>query len=197
MLNGATPLFTAIVAAAITQHLPSRRVLAGVFVGIAGTVLIALPTIGEGHSSLAGVGMILAALVCYGLALNIARPLQQRNGALPVIWRAQMVAFLLTAPLGLPNAISAHWKFGPVLALLALGALGTGVAFAVMSTAAGKLGATRASSTTFLIPAVALVLGVAVRGERVALLSIVGCAVCVTGAVLMRQAQNQPKRTGR
>jgi len=190
MLNGANPLFTAIVAAAIARRAPARRVLAGVAVGMAGTGLMALPTIGGGHSSAAGVGMIMAALASYGFALNIARPLQQRNGALPVIWRAQMFALVLTAPLGLPDVLAAHWKPGPVAALLALGSLGTGVAHAVMSVAAGRLGATRASGTTFLIPAVALVLGVVVRGEKVALLSVAGSGVCVGGAWLMRRAQN-------
>lgn len=190
MLNGANPLFTAIVAAAIAQRAPARRLLAGVAVGMAGTLLMALPTIGEGHSSAAGVGMIMAALVSYGFALNIARPLQQRNGALPVIWRAQIVALAFTAPLGLPDILAARWRPGPVVALLALGALGTGVAHAVMSVAAGRLGATRASGTTFLIPAVALVLGVVVRGEKVSLLSVAGSVVCVGGAWLMRRAQN-------
>lgn len=190
MLNGANPLFTAIVAAALARRAPVRPVLASVAVGMAGAVLMALPTIGEGHSSAAGVAMIMAALISYGFALNIARPLQQRNGALPVIWRAQMVALVLTAPLGLPDVIAARWRPGPVAALIALGALGTGVAHAVMSVAAGRLGATRASATTFLISAVALVLGVVVRRERVALLSIVGSIVCVSGAWLMRCALN-------
>jgi drug/metabolite transporter (DMT)-like permease len=190
MLNGANPLFTAIVAAAIARQAPARPVMAGVAVGMAGAILMALPTIGEGHSSAVGVGMILAALVSYGFALNIARPLQQRNGALPVIWRAQMVALVLTAPLGLPAMMAARWRPGPVAALLALGVLGTAVAHVVMSIAAGRLGAIRASGTTFLIPAVALVLGVVVRGEKVALLSVVGGVVCISGAWLMRRAQN-------
>jgi drug/metabolite transporter (DMT)-like permease len=193
MLNGANPLFTAMVAAALARRTPEPRVLAGVAVGMMGAILMALPAIGEGHSSAAGVGMIVAALISYGFALNIARPLQQRNGALPVIWRAQMVALVLTAPLGVPDMMAARWKPGPVAALIALGALGTGVAHAVMSVAAGKLGATRASGTTFLIPAVALVLGVIVRNEKVALLSVAGSGVCVGGAWLMRRARNSPE----
>ena len=193
MLNGANPIFTAAVASAIARRAPAPSILFGVGLGMAGTVLMALPTISEGHSSAAGVGMILAALVAYGFALNLARPLQQRNGALPVIWRAQMVALVLTAPLGLPDVIHAHWKPGPVAALIALGALGTGVAHAIMSVAAGRLGATRASGTTFLIPAVALVLGVVIRGEKVGLLSVAGSVICVGGAWLMRRAQNVHK----
>jgi len=105
-----------------------------------------------------------------------------------VIWRAQAVALILTAPLGLPSLLAAHWTLGPLLAVLALGALGTGLAYILIAVAAGRLGSTRASATTFLIPAVALVLGVAVRGERVALLSVAGGAICVAGAWLIRGA---------
>ena len=60
---------------------------------------------GQGRSTALGVLLILAALVSYGFALNVARPVQQRQGALPVIWRAQAVALVLTAPLGLPELL--------------------------------------------------------------------------------------------
>jgi drug/metabolite transporter (DMT)-like permease len=133
--------------------------------------------------------LILAALVSYGFALNVARPVQQRNGALPVIWRAQAVALVLTAPLGLPEVLNAHWSLAPLLSLLALGALGTGVAYVLTVMAAGRVGATKASATAFLIPPVALLLGVLVRGEHVATLSVLGGAVCLAGAWLMRRAQ--------
>jgi drug/metabolite transporter (DMT)-like permease len=192
MLNGATALFTAAVAAFLARQLPSRGVGAGLAVGLTGAVLIAWPSLGEGRSSAFGVLLILAALVSYGFALNLARPLQQRHGALPVIWRAQAVALVLTAPLGLPDLLAAHFTLGPLLSLLALGALGTGVAYVLTAMAAGRVGATRASATTFLIPAVALALGVLVRGERVAMLSVVGGVVCVAGAWLIRRAQMGP-----
>lgn len=189
MLNGANPLLTAIVAAFIVRKAPSGRVLIGLAIGIAGTILMALPTIGQGRNDAVGVATIFAALVCYAFALNIARPLQQRNGALPVIWRAQAVALVLTAPLGLPELAAAHWRIDSALSLLVLGALGTGAAFVVMSVAAGKLGATRASGTVFLIPAVALILGVLVRHERVAFVPVIGAAVCVGGAWFMRHVR--------
>jgi drug/metabolite transporter (DMT)-like permease len=187
MLNGANPLFTAIVASALTRRAPARNVSVGLAVGMIGAILVAWPTIHEGQSSVVGVLLILAALVSYGFALNLARPLQQRYGALPVIWRAQAVALVLTAPLGIPDLLRARWTPGPLLSILALGVLGTAIAQVVAAIAAGRLGPTRASATTFLIPAVALVLGIAVRGERVAFLSIFGGAVCVGGAWLMRR----------
>lgn len=189
MLNGAVPIATAIVAALLARRAPSRAVGVGLAVGLVGAVLVALPSWGRGGSSLRGVLLILAALVSYGIALNIARPLQQRHGALPVVWRSLGFALLLTAPLGLPDVLRAHWSPLPVLALLALGLGGTCVAQVMVATAAGRLGPTKASVSTFLIPPVALVLGVAVRGEQVAPVSVLGGAVCVLGAWLVRRAQ--------
>ena len=189
MLNGAVPLFTAVVAAGMARRWPSRGIAMGLAVGLAGAVLMGLPTLGQGRSTALGVLLILAALVSYGFALNVARPVQQRNGALPVIWRAQAVALVLTAPLGLPEVLDAHWSPAPLLSLLALGALGTGLAYVLTVMAAGRVGATKASATAFLIPPVALLLGVLVRGERVAALSVLGGAVCLVGAWLIRRAQ--------
>ena len=189
MLNGANPLAVAIVAAAFSRRLPGRDVLVGLAVGLAGAVLVALPSLRIGGSSLDGVLLALVGVTCYGFALNLARPLQLKYGALPVIWRAQAWGLLLTAPLGLPELLRAHWSPGPLLSVLALGALGTGVAYVLLAVAAGRMGATRAAATTFLIPAVALVLGAVVRGEHVAGQSILGGAVCVAGAWLMRRAQ--------
>jgi drug/metabolite transporter (DMT)-like permease len=189
MLNGGVPLFTAIVAAGLARRWPSPGIAVGLAVGLAGGVLMGLPTLGEGRSTVLGVLMILAALVSYGFALNVARPVQQRQGALPVIWRAQAVALVLTAPLGLPELLRAHWSPGPLLSMLALGALGTGVAYVLTVMAAGRVGATKASATAFLIPPVALLLGVLVRGEHVAGLSVLGGVVCLAGAWLMRRAQ--------
>jgi drug/metabolite transporter (DMT)-like permease len=189
MLNGANPIFTALVAALLTRRAPTRGVATGLVVGLLGAVLVALPSVGEGANSAIGVAMILLALTFYGFALNLARPLQQRNGALPVLWRAQGVALLATAPLGIPDVLRAHWSLGPVLSLIALGSLGTAVAFVLAAVAAGRLGATRASATAYFMPVVALLLGVAVRGEHVALLSVVGSAVLLAGAWVMRRSQ--------
>lgn len=187
MLNGTVPLFAATVATIVARRAPPRPVLLGLVVGMAGAILMALPSVTEGRSSTEGVLLILAAVSCYGVALNAAGPLQRRHGALPVIWRAQAVAVVLTAPVGLRELLAARWTPIPLLSLLVLGAFGTGIAYVLLTVAAGRVGATRASATNFLIPPVALVLGVAVRGERVAALSVAGAVVCVAGAWLMHR----------
>ncbi|MCU1284021.1 MAG: putative rane protein [Acidobacteriales bacterium] len=186
MLNAATPMFVAIVAALIARKLPEARVIIGLSVGMTGAAIMALPSVSAGSSSAIGVALIVAATLSYGFALNVARPLQQRYGALPVIWRALGVAAVLTLPLGGPDLLDAHWSTTPIVSLLALGALGTGVAFVLLATAVGKVGATRASASAFLMPPVSLVLGVGINHEHVALLSLVGSAVCLSGAWLMR-----------
>lgn len=196
MLNGAVPLFIAIVAAGMARRWPARDIALGLAVGLAGGVLMGLPTLGQGRSTVFGVLLILAALVSYGFALNIARPVQQRNGALPVIWRAQALALLLTAPFGLPELLRARWSPAPLFSLLALGALGTGVAYVLTVMAAGRVGATKASATAFLIPPVALALGMLVRGEHVAGVSVIGGVVCLAGAWLMRRAQLEHAERG-
>jgi drug/metabolite transporter (DMT)-like permease len=191
MLSGAVPLCAAAIASILARRPPSRAVAIGLAVGFTGVFLMGLTDLRAQHaegapSQATGVLLILAAHCSYGIAINLARPLQQRNGALPVVWNAQAVALLLTAPLGLPEVARAHWTPGPLAALLTLGVFGTGIAFVLQATAAGRLGATRAATTSFIVPAVALVLGLVFRHEHVAALSMIGAAVCLTGVWLIR-----------
>lgn len=184
MLNGATPLFVAAVATILLRRLPGRYQIVGLVVGFTGVLLIAAPSLGDGSSSVVGVVLVLLALSSYGISFNLAVPLQQRYGSLPVLWRAQAIAIVLTAPLGMAGAPGSRVEAGPLVAIVALGALGTGVAYVLAGALAGRVGATRASVTTYLIPVVALVLGVALRDESVAALSLVGSAVVLSGAWL-------------
>jgi drug/metabolite transporter (DMT)-like permease len=197
MLNGAVPLFVATVASALAWRLPPRPVLAGLAVGFLGTILVAVPGMtasADPRGQLIGVLLILAALVSYGFAYTLSGPLQQRNGALPVVWRALGVAGVLTAPLGVPAALAGHWSLRPAAALIALGAGGTGVAYVMTAVAAGRMGPTVASVNNFIIPVVALALGVGLRHERVSPISIAGAAVCLAGAWLIRRARLADER---
>jgi drug/metabolite transporter (DMT)-like permease len=184
MLNGATPLFVATVGALVFHMRPSRAQVTGLIVGFLGVVLIAIPTVTEGKSSVVGILLILLALSCYGFSLNVAMPLQQTYGSLPVLWRAQMAALVMTAPLGFTGITDIDFAWKPLLMVGLLGVFGTGLAYVMTVSNAGRLGATRASVTTYLIPVVALALGAIVRDEEVHALSIAGCAVALVGAYL-------------
>jgi drug/metabolite transporter (DMT)-like permease len=192
MLNGATPLFVAIVATMIASRLPPARQLTGLLVGFAGVVVIAVPSLGEGSSSGLGVAMIFVALACYGVAFNVARPLLLKYGSLPVICRAQAVALVLTAPLGIAAVSESSFSWNSALAVVALGVLGTGAAYVLAASNVTRLGSTRASVTTYLMPAVALALGVVLRNEEVAVLAIVGSLVALFGAYLTNRSPRRP-----
>jgi len=101
-----------------------------------------------------------------------------------VLWRTQAVALVLTAPLGLVHLDEVEFAWGPFLAIVALGVLGTSFAYVIAATNAGRLGSTRASVTTYIIPVVSLALGALVRNETVAVLAVLGCAVALFGAWL-------------
>jgi drug/metabolite transporter (DMT)-like permease len=192
MLNGATPLFVAIVAAVIHRAMPSRGLQVGLMVGFGGVVLISVPTFGEGSSSGWGVAMIMAALVFYGFALNMAVPLQRQYGALPVMWRAQAFALLFTSPLAVVGIGDSHFAWHSMVAMIGLGSLGTALAYVLVADNAGRIGSTRASVTTYLIPVVSLFLGVVVLDEPVARIAVLGCAVALLGAWLAGRARRTP-----
>jgi drug/metabolite transporter (DMT)-like permease len=189
MLNGGMPMFAAAVAAVITRRLPHGGQVLGIAIGMSGIVLIALPTLREGSSSAFGVMLVVFALMMYGIAINIASPLQQRFGTLPILWRAELVALVLLAPMGFLAIKNSDFEWVPFFALLVLGVFGTAVAHMMAATMAGRVGPTRASASTYVMPAVALFLGVVVRGESVSPLALIGSVIAVIGAWVLGRSR--------
>ncbi|MEP1123891.1 MAG: DMT family transporter [Ilumatobacter sp.] len=189
LLNGATPIFAASVAAVLLRQRARGPLLAGIVVGFVGISLISLPSIGDGASGARGVVLVLAATVCYGFAINLAAPMQQRYGSLPLMTRMLALATVWTAPYGLWEIGDASWEVGPFVAVLVLGVFGTGVAFAIMGALVGRVGSTRASFITYLIPVVSLALGIAFRGDTVAPLAVAGIVLVIGGALLASRAR--------
>ena len=103
--------------------------------------------------------MVLLAALLYGFAFNITAPLQRRYGALPVIWRAQLVAVALVLPAAIAGVPSSQLELQSLLAVAALGALGTGLAFYWFASLIGSVGAPRGSITIYFVPVVAIALG--------------------------------------
>jgi drug/metabolite transporter (DMT)-like permease len=116
--------------------------------------------------------------------LNIAVPLQQRYGALPVLLRSQVAALVVLVPFGLWHVPGSQWSLTSALAMVPLGALGTGLAFVAMVNLAGRTGATRGSIAIYFTPIVAIGLGVLFRSERIATLALVGVVLVIIGAWL-------------
>lgn len=183
LLNGGTPIFTAIVAVAVYRSRPTAAVFAGLTLGFAGVVLISAPSIGEGSSEAAGVIMVLVATVCYGFAFNIATPLIGEYGSLAVMRRMLVLATIWTAPLGVWGLRDSAFELGPIVAVAALGMVGTGIAYLVMATLVGRVGPARASFITYLIPVFSLALGVVFRDDDVSAFALVGIVFVIAGAV--------------
>ena len=183
MINAATPLFVALVAAGAVRQLPSRVQATGLVVGFAGVVAISLPSVGDGSNAL-GIGLVLLAALLYGFAFNIAAPLQRRHGALPVIWRAQLVAVVLMLPFAVVGATQSSFGWDSLLAVAALGSLGTALAFFWFTTLIGRVGSTRGSVAIYLVPLVAILLGAALLDETIHVAALLGTALVLAGAYI-------------
>jgi drug/metabolite transporter (DMT)-like permease len=184
MLNGAVPLFGAAWAVVLLRRPLGRAQTLGLLVGFAGVVAISWPEVEGSRATTLGAGLVVLAVVCYGLAVNLAVPLQQRHGALPVLLRAQLAALLLVVPFGLWSLPGSRLAWGPVLAMLPLGLLGTGLAFVLMTILVGRVGGPRGAVATYFIPVVAIALGVVFLDERVAPVALLGTALVLVGAWL-------------
>lgn len=184
MLNGAIPLMAAGWATLLLRRWPGRAQLVGLAVGFAGVVAISWPELSSARSTALGAGLVVVAIILIGLAANLAVPLQQRYGALPVLFRAQLVALIVVVPFGLAHLPGSTWAVAPVLSMVPLGVLSTGLAFVMMANLVGRIGGTRGSVPIYLVPVVAIVLGVAIRGETVVPLALIGTLLVLVGAWL-------------
>ena len=184
LLNGGTPIFAAIFAVLLLRQPTRGAQLLGIGVGFVGVVLVSLPSIGEGSNEAFGVALVVLATVCYGFAVTLAGPMQQRYGSVDLMAKMLALATVWTAPYGLWQIGDARWELGPIVAVAVLGVVGTGIAFALMGTLVGRVGSTRASFITYLIPVVALALGVVFRDDEMFVLELIGVAFVIGGAIL-------------
>lgn len=191
MLNGATPIFTALLATLLLRSLPGRLQIAGLIVGFAGILAIALPSAGSGSTAAIGVVLVVLATIGYAVSLNMVPPLQQKYGSLALMARVQWVAVPMVVPFGLVGLNDSSFAWPSLLAVAAIGILGTGLAFVLMGTLAGSVGATRASFITYLIPVVALVLGVVFRDEVISPVAVLGVVLVIIGAVLASRRETR------
>lgn len=176
MLNGAVPLFAAAIASLIHRRLPGGRQAVGLLIGFLGVLAISWPAVEGARATALGAALIVLATIMYGIAINLAVPLQEAYGALPVIWRAQLFAILLVAPAGLFGVPNSSLAPSSLLAVAALGCFGTALAFVAFTALLGRAGAARGSIAIYFLPLVAIALGVLFRDEKVAAIALVGTA---------------------
>ncbi|MGI9585654.1 MAG: DMT family transporter [Acidimicrobiia bacterium] len=182
MITSGTPILALAIASLLLWKLPGRPQVIGISLGFVGIVLMALPSLTGTEASPMGITLVLVATVGYGLTSNLIVPLQQKYGGPAVIMWALVVSSVLLLPMGLLGIGASEFNPRAVLAVLILGIVGTGIARALAATLAGRVGGPRMTTTTYLVPIVAIVLGVVFRGESVAPIALVGVATVLAGA---------------
>jgi drug/metabolite transporter (DMT)-like permease len=183
LLIAAVPIIIAVLArfTGTKDRLTPAR-WAGLLVGLAGVGLLLGP--GAPHGQTGSVGEVLGVAVCYAIGPLIAS--RKLAGLPPLGMTAACLAFaaVVYAPLAAVTWPS-HGPAGQVLAAIAgLAVICTAVAFLTFFALIAEAGPARATVITYVNPAVAVILGVAVLGERVTLAMAGAFALILGGSVL-------------
>ncbi len=185
MMISAVPIIAAVLAAMLTRKVPAGTRVAGLGIGFVGIGLLSAPAFEQGGGQAVGVALVLLAVLGYALAGIFYAPLQQRYGAVSVAMWALVVASVSLAPLAVFDFEPGPVETVSVVALLILGVLGTGLARALLVSATGRFGTVRSSMIGYLIPGVALLVGVVVLGESVEMVQVVGVVTALFGGYLL------------
>jgi drug/metabolite transporter (DMT)-like permease len=185
ILIASAPIFTAVLAIWVDHEERSEGArLLGIVLGIAGVAaLFGLDLSGSGSAVLGGLAIVLAGL---GYAVG-GFLVKHRLADLPPIGVAAWVmvastiwllpAAVLTAPASMP-------PLGPLAAVVTLGVVGTGIAFAIFYTLIGSVGPARALIVAYLAPGFAVMYGAALLGERITIATVAGLALILAGSWL-------------
>lgn len=188
ILNATTPLATVSAALLLVpEERPSPSRLLGLVVGLAGVVVVLSPWRGGGHGDVLGSLVCLVAAASYGLGFAYARRFLSATGAGPL----QLSAGQLLCAAVETGLLAAVGRIGPAAltagglwAMVALGAAGTGLAYALNYSIVRDAGPTTASTVTYLVPVVATLAGVTLLGDPLRWELPLGTAVVLLGAAL-------------
>lgn len=188
MITSGVPILSLTVAALMMRRLPARAQAIGIGLGFLGIMLMAWPSLRGADATPTGVGLVFLATLGYAISGNLLVPLQQRYGGPAVTMWALVGSSVVLAPIGLATVGESEFTAGSVIAVVILGVVGTGIARSLAATLAGRAGAPRMSTTTYLIPVVAIILGVTFRDESVAPMALIGVAIVLFGAYVASRA---------
>jgi drug/metabolite transporter (DMT)-like permease len=192
MLNATTPLWTVVIALSLRrQKTVSFRQVGGLVIGFGGALLILSPWQTASGLTSAGAIECLAAAASYGISYVYMDRFLARRGLSPVTLSAcQLLAasILLAITLSATGAKSPRVDITTLASIAILGIIGTGVAYVLNYQIITSEGATVASTVTYLLPVVAIILGVVVLGEHVTPPILAGIALVLGGVALTRRS---------
>jgi drug/metabolite transporter (DMT)-like permease len=188
IINGATPLLTLVaILAAFPEEKPTRQRMVGLVIGFAGVLVVVGVWQGLGATTWLGIGACLLAVVGYGISYPYVRRhlATSSNAVRPMTFATGLMIMgtLQISPMVLATGY-AHAPIEPqvVLAMLALGVLGSGIAYVLNFMVIARSDATTASTVTYVITLVAVVSGAVVLGEHITWNQPVGALLVILGA---------------
>ncbi len=183
ILVSAAPIFTALIAARFDDdERPHGIATAGVVMGMIGVVLLFGIDLSGDAQALAGGLMVLLAAVGYAVGSLYLK--HRLRGAAPVgVAASTMIAgTLVLLPFALFTLPAEAPELQTVGAMLALGAGGTGIAFAIYFTLIAEIGPGRASLVAYVAPGFAVFYGVTLLSEPLTPGAILGLVLILSGS---------------
>ncbi len=190
ILVTSAPLFTALLAIWIDQEERSQGLrLVGVLLGVAGVaVLLGVDLGGSGAQVVGGLAVVLAGL---GYAIG-GFLVKHRMAHMPPVGVAAWVVTVATvlsvpaAVIGFPGSAPG---IGPLAAVITLGVLGTGIAFAIVYQLFDMIGPARTWIVTYLAPGFAVVYGATLLGEEITVATVAGLTLILLGSWLAAEGR--------
>jgi drug/metabolite transporter (DMT)-like permease len=185
VLNSTIPLFTLLISALIFRsETITRERLGGIVLGIVGVIALSGTASTGGALVSPGVLAVTVSSVFYGFGFVYARR-YVRGDAFTIVALQMIMTIILLLPLALAtgsfdvSGITAR----ELLAVVGLGTMSSGLAYAIYYQALDRLGPTMTSYATYLSPVVALCIGWAVLGEHISLLGYAGILIVAAGVL--------------
>ncbi|GAA2393355.1 DMT family transporter [Streptomyces glaucosporus] len=193
--NATTPLWSMVLSlAALSDDRPTRRSVAGLGIGFAGVLIVLGAWQGFAGQDAGGTVMALVASASYAVGwAYVRRTLANAGGSNLAMSTSQLM--LGTAQLAVVTPLFTSFPTSfpvvPLLAVAALGALGTGVAFLLQYGMVAEVGPTTATLVTYFLPVISTSAGVLLLDERLTWNTPVGALIVLAGAAL---TQSRPRR---
>jgi drug/metabolite transporter (DMT)-like permease len=193
LVNACTPLATLVVVlAAFPEEHPTRARAAGLAIGFAGVLVLVGVWEGIGRGELLGILACVGAISCYGMAFPYTRrhlvgtgdgPIGIATGQVLLAALFLLPVVVLEAALG-GGAVTTPVSAATILGMLALGGLGSGVAYVLNTRIVMTAGGTVASSVTYITPLFAVAAGFLVLGEPLSWHQPAGGAIVLLGVAV-------------
>lgn len=199
ILISSTPLFTALLAIWVDHEErstgPRALGLVAGFLGVA--LLIGVDLGGSSYALLGGIAVALAGLG-YAIGSFVVKRSAVSLEPIGLAAATMTASAVLTAPLAAIGAPDALPSLDTVGAMLALGLVGTGVAFAIFNTLIVTIGPARVALVTYIAPVFAVFYGSTLLGETVSAATLAGLVLIVGGSwIAAGQGLSRPGRRPR